>query len=148
MNIEKYLTETTKTKFMNIEKYLTETTKTKFQAVIDEETLEVAYTDLRKNKKMRKKFKNRKEADRWLDKMEGDIKIDAWLNEGVRQHRPRAGGGAHGDLITLRLKYYDFLVKQDGKSSKEAFNIAKDMNKKQLEKELKKVGMMGPVRVA
>jgi hypothetical protein len=45
------------------------------------EAVEVAYTDLRKNKRMRKKFKDQKALEKWLDKMEGDIKVDAYLNE-------------------------------------------------------------------
>jgi len=45
------------------------------------ESVEIAYTDLRKNKRMRKKFKDQKALEKWLDKMEGNIIVDAYLNE-------------------------------------------------------------------
>lgn len=47
----------------------------------DEGPVEIDYNDFRRNKRLRKKFKTRKAFDKWFDKNEGDIKINAWLKE-------------------------------------------------------------------
>lgn len=47
----------------------------------DMRPVEIDYNDFRKNKRLRKKFKNMTAFDKWFDKNEGDIKINAWLKE-------------------------------------------------------------------
>lgn len=60
------------------------------------------------------------------------------MQEGIRAHRPRAGGGREGAAITARLAYHQHLMDNEGMSSKEAFEKVKNMTPK----ELKKLGWM------
>jgi len=62
--------------------------------------------------------------------------IDKYIGEGkigIGVSRPRAGGGRHGELITARLAYHQFLM-DNGMSSKDAFNKVKDLNLKDIKK--------------